>query len=150
MNRVGFVIGLAFGFLIAASRMSDYDVIHDALRLRDPYIYLVMAAAVGTALPLLWLLERRNWRTRFGGLLQLRRYRVTRKDVLGALVFGTGWAVAGSCPGPALAAAAGGRVLALLVVAGLFAGLLLRDAIVARQSARHDTGRELGAPAPGR
>jgi uncharacterized protein len=85
-------------------------------------------------MPLLWLLERRRLHTWFGGPLAIHRYRPARKDVLGGMVFGTGWAVAGACPGTVIAMVAGGSLLGFVVMAGLFAGLLLRD-VVARQTA---------------
>ena len=59
MNRIGFLFGLAFGFLIAAGRLNEYDVIHQGLLLRSPYMFLVMGSAVGVAMPVLWLLHRR-------------------------------------------------------------------------------------------
>ena len=94
-------------------------------------------------------LERCGWQTPLGGRLALKRYPVARKDIYyGAMVFGVGWALSGACPGPALAAAAGARPLALLVVAGLFGGLLLRDAVVARQSGRREASTDLGALTP--
>ncbi len=134
MNRVGLAFGIAFGFLIAAAGVADYDVIHRMLLLQEFDVFLLMASAIGVSMPLLWLLERRRWRTPFGGFLDIKRYPVTRKDVLGAAVFGTGWAIAGTCPAPALAMVAGGSMLGLVVIAGIFAGILLRDWIVVRQT----------------
>ena len=135
MNRVGFVVGLAFGFLIAAARLNDYNVIHDMLLLREPDVFLLMASAIIVATPVVWLLQRRRWRTPLGGPLALSRARVERKHVLGPLVFGSGWAVAGTCPGPALAMTVSGNVLGIFVMAGLVTGQLLRNAVAAREGA---------------
>ncbi len=150
MNRIGFLVGLAFGFLIAGVGMNDYDVIHNMLLLREPDLFLLMASAIAVAGPLLWLLHRRRWQTPFGGALDLKRYPVARKDILGAVVFGAGWAITGACPGPALAMAAGGKVLGVVVVAGLFAGLALRDAYVARSLARQPAPIDAAAVAVSR
>ena len=126
-DRLGFALGLLFGLLLVLTRVHEYDTIHNALLLRDPYVFLLMGSAVGTAAPLLWLLRRRRWVTPFGGRLAPERPAVAPRHVAGAAVFGAGWAITGACPGPALALAAGGNVLGVVVVAGLFAGLLLRD-----------------------
>ena len=53
----------------------------------------------------------------------------TRKDidfklVAGAAMFGTGWGLAGYCPGPAMASILSGGVDALVFVAALLVGLL--------------------------
>jgi uncharacterized membrane protein YedE/YeeE len=128
------LIGGAFGFLISASRLSDYQVIHDMLRLKELDVFLLMACAIGTAAPLLWLMQRRRWTPPFGGELVITRSPITRSNVYGAAVFGTGWAIAGTCPVPALAMTAGGAGLGLAVTAGLFGGIALRDRISAAKA----------------
>jgi uncharacterized membrane protein YedE/YeeE len=130
VNKPALFVGLAFGFLIAAARLSDYDVIHDMLLLRELDVYLLMASAVATAAPLLYLLERRHWRTPSGEPLAIRRAPVQRHNIFGALVFGSGWAIAGTCPGPAIAMTVAGNVLGLVVMAGLLSGIFLFDRAV--------------------
>jgi uncharacterized membrane protein YedE/YeeE len=147
MKYIGLLFGMGFGFLITAAGFSDYDTIHNMLLLREAHGFLVMGSAVAVAMPLLWLLERRRWQTPFAGPLNISRYRVERKDVLGAAVFGIGWAIAGTCPAPALAMLAGGSVLGIVVIGGLFAGIMLRDTVVIRQTARDHDGIDMG-PAP--
>ena len=49
--------------------------------------------------------------------------------VLGGIVFGAGWALSGSCPGPVLAMSVGGTVLGGVVMLGLWAGTALRDRV---------------------
>ena len=73
------------------------------------------------------LLERKRWRTPFGGTMTILRAPIARHNVAGAAVFGTGWALAGTCPVPALAMTASGSALGLCVAAGLFGGVALRD-----------------------
>lgn len=132
MNGVGFAVGLAFGFVLAAARLNEYDVIHNMLLLRDFEPFLLMGSAVATAAPLLWLMRRRGWRTRFGGIFEPKQGQVERKHVLGAVVFGSGWAISASCPGPLIAMTAGGALLGLPVMLGLFGGLHLRDLVAQR------------------
>lgn len=142
MKRVGFLFGLGFGFFITAGQFNQYNVIHNALRLQDYYVFAVMGSAVLTAMPILFLLRRRNWVTPFGGPLAIQPSKIERKFVYGGLVFGTGWAVAGTCPAPALAMIGSGGVLGILVVAGIFSGLRLRDAVVERGRAEPAAGPE--------
>ena len=139
MNRIGFALGAVFGFLMTAGGLSDYDVIHRMLRLQEPDLFLLMGSAVGTAAPILWLMQRSRWKTAFGGPLQVRQAPVERRNVLGAMVFGSGWAVAGTCPGPAVAMTAAGNVLGVVVMAGLLTGVFLYGK-VAEGSAASDEG----------
>ena len=129
MKSAAFLMGAAFGFLVAAARLSDYQVIHDMLSLREPDVFLLMGSAIAVAAPILVVLERRRIQTMFGGELNVLRQPITRRTVLGAAVFGSGWAVAGTCPVPVLAMSVSGSGLGLVVAAGLFGGIALRDSI---------------------
>ena len=129
MNRFTFLIGLAFGFLIVAARISDYTVIHDMLLLREPDLYLIMGSSFAVAMPLLLLLRRRAWKTPLGGELQFNRVKAERKHLFGGALFGAGWATAGTCPGPALGMTLGGGLLGIFVMAGLASGIFLRNAV---------------------
>ncbi len=66
------------------------------------------------------------------------RVEIERKHVDGGALFGVGWAVAGTCPGPAIGMAAAGGFLGLVVMAGLGSGILLRNLAVGRFSFGRD------------
>lgn len=136
LNVLGLMFGAAFGFLIAAAGFNRYETIHDGLLFRDPQMFLVMGAAVTTAAPILYLLQRRGVQTPLGGRLALPRARIERRHVLGSVVFGVGWAITASCPAPALAMVGSGGLLGIVVVAGIFAGLALRQHAAERGVAR--------------
>ena len=127
MNLAAGVVGVVFGAALFLTGMADYDVIHFGLLFRSPHLYLMMIATLATGIPLLWLLRRRAARTVFGGPVTVTRDRVERKHLAGGVIFGTGWAVAGTCPGAVAAMAASGKPLALVVMAGVAAGVTLRD-----------------------
>ena len=129
MNRVGFAVGLAFGFAIAGARLMDYNVIHRMLLLQELDVFFLMASAIGVAAPLLWILQRARWRTPLAGPLNVVRAPVQQKTILGSVVFGTGWALAGTCPGPALVMTATGNVLGIVVMAGIVTGVFLNDRV---------------------
>jgi uncharacterized protein len=127
MNVIGLLFGAGFGFVLGAAKLHEYDTIHRTLRLQEPDVFLLMGGAIGVSLPLLWWLERRGIVTPFGGRLSLRRSAIQRHHLIGASLFGTGWALAGTCPAPALVMATSGAWLGLVAVAGLFVGIRLRD-----------------------
>jgi len=55
------------------------------------------------------------------------RQRVDARLLGGAAVFGVGWALGGTCPGPALSALGAGAPWALVFVAAMLGGLLLGE-----------------------
>jgi uncharacterized membrane protein YedE/YeeE len=138
MNLFTFLIGLAFGFLIVAAGLSDYTVIHDMLLLREPDVFLLMGSSFAVAMPLLWILRRRRWKTPLAGELKLNRVEIERKHVYGGALFGAGWATAGTCPGPAIGMTVSGGVLGIVVMAGLGSGIILRNLAAGRISFRRD------------
>lgn len=127
LNVIGLVFGALFGGLLAGAKLHEYDTIHAMLRLDEPDVFLLMASAIGVSAPLLWLLERRGAVTRFGGRIMLSRSMPQKHHVQGGALFGLGWAIAGTCPAPALVMISSGAWLGLVAIAGIFFGLHLRE-----------------------
>lgn len=119
-------LGVAFGFLLTASGLGNYTTIHEGLLLRDPYIYLMMAATVATAWGGVAMLRRRG-RTLLGGeALSLPHNPVRRSTVYGASLFGVAFGVGATCPGITVAMLATGGWWGAPVLIGIFVGLWLR------------------------
>lgn len=127
MNVLGGLFGAGFGFVLAAAQLHEYDTIHKTLRLAEFDVFLLMGLAIGVSLPLLMILERRGVKTLYGGKLTLSRSKIERHHIVGGALFGVGWAIAGTCPAPALAMLSSGATYGAIAVVGLFVGLALRD-----------------------
>lgn len=125
LNAVGLTIGMLFGGLLAGAQLHEYDTIHAMLRLQESDVFLLMASAIAVSAPLLWLLERRGQQTVFGGRIKLSRPMPQRHHVKGGALFGVGWAIAGTCPAPALVMLSSGALLGLVAIVGIFLGLHL-------------------------
>ncbi len=127
LNAIGLGFGTLFGGLLAGANLHEYDTIHAMLQLAEPDVFLLMASAIAVSAPLLWLLERRGMTTPLGGALRLSRSRPQRHHVQGGVLFGLGWAIAGTCPAPALVMVSSGALLGLVAIPGIFLGLHLRE-----------------------
>lgn len=127
LNGIGFLFGLMFGGVLAASNLHEYDTIHAMLRLDEIDVFLFMASAIVVSAPALWWLERRGVQTPFGGALALSRSMPEPHHIKGGALFGIGWAVAGTCPAPALVMVSSGAMVGLVAIAGIFLGLHLRE-----------------------
>jgi uncharacterized membrane protein YedE/YeeE len=115
------VIGLAFGAVLESAGLASARKLVGQFYLTDLTVLKTMFSAIVTALLGLFWLSRL-------GLLDLSRLAVPDTAIwpqaVGGCIFGLGFAVAGLCPGTSCVAAASGRVDGLLVVAGVFAGVL--------------------------
>ncbi len=133
LNGASLLFGAAFGFLFAAAGFNQYDVVHATLLLEYLDPFFVMGSSVVTSMLILWLLQRRGWTTPLGGALTLRRWPVERKHVYGGMVFGTGWAIVGACPGTVSTMLAAGSLLGVVPLVGMLVGILLRDTVAERR-----------------
>jgi uncharacterized protein len=126
-----FLIGLLFGAGLIVSGMTDpFKVIGflDIAGPWDPSLAFVMAGAVIVSLVAFRIAGRRS-AALLGGAMRLPAAGgvVDRRLVLGSLVFGIGWGLAGFCPGPALVALGAGYSKAALFVAAMIVGMLLHE-----------------------
>jgi uncharacterized membrane protein YedE/YeeE len=121
---VGF--GVAFGFLLAWGGLADPDVIRDMLLLEDSYVYLMLASAVAVGLVGTRLLVRRRARALItGDEVACTTDRPEWRHVTGSVLFGTGWAIACVCPGPAAVQLGQGIGWGVLTLAGMVIGVRL-------------------------
>ena len=61
-----------------------------------------------------------------GGAMHLPTSRdIDRRLVVGSLIFGAGWGIAGFCPGPAIVSAGAGQPKAIVFVIAMLAGMWL-------------------------
>jgi uncharacterized protein len=129
-NVFALASGLIFGIGLIASGMTDPLKIKGFLDLFgawDPSLALVMGGAVGVAVLAFARAKRRSvsWS---GAPMEIPASTVIdRRLVLGGVLFGAGWGVAGFCPGPAIVAAAAGVPAALAFLAAMLVGMTVHD-----------------------
>jgi uncharacterized membrane protein YedE/YeeE len=125
----GFGFGVAFGCVAAWAHLSHSEVIRDMLMLRDAHVLLVMGASLVVAAIGVRLLRAMKVRAALSGeVIGWDPVRPELRHVTGSILFGIGWSVAGTCPGPAAVAIGEGRLSGLVIVAGLFLGVLAEGA----------------------
>jgi len=122
------MVGLLFGWGLLLAGMTDPGKVMGFLDLFgrwDPSLALVMGGAIGVAL-FAFLYAKKRTHSFLGGLLHLpRNDRIQVRLVLGALIFGVGWGLAGFCPGPGLVTTAMGEPKAVVFVLSMIAGMWL-------------------------
>jgi uncharacterized membrane protein YedE/YeeE len=93
----------------------------------DPSLALVMGGAIGVGF-FAFAIAKKRTRTFLGGALNLpKSNQIDKRLVLGAVLFGAGWGLAGFCPGPALVSMAAGEIKALAFVTAMLAGMLVYE-----------------------
>ncbi len=142
--------GAIFGVGLAVSGMTKPSKVVGFLDLFgawDASLAFVMMGAIAVHLVAHRLVTRRA-----SPLFDRRFHLPTRQDldarlVLGAAIFGVGWALAGFCPGPALVSAASGSFAAIGFVAAMTVGIKVEHALSRSLLARAER-RASKVPAP--
>ena len=131
--------GALFGLGLAISGMSDPVVVRGFLDVTgawNPQLAFVMGGALLAAAPA-FALARRRGRDAGGQPLSLPSTgRIDAPLVLGALLFGVGWGLAGICPGPGLVTAALGYGEAIIFTLAMLAGMGVFALVNARRTPR--------------
>ncbi|MDD3759534.1 MAG: YeeE/YedE family protein [Acidithiobacillus sp.] len=100
------LIGLLFGIGLNVSGMTDPARItgfFDIFGAWDPSLLFVMAGALGVSMVGIPLVIRRGKALLADKLGVPTRRDITPSLLIGSFLFGSGWGLAGYCPGPALA-----------------------------------------------
>ena len=125
-----YLIGVLFGVGLIISGMSNPQKILGFLDLAgmwDPSLIFVMAGAVIVGLGGFYVVSKRT-EAFFGGALHIPQRRdISKPLIIGSLIFGAGWGIAGFCPGPAIVALGAGHLKALVFVLAMLAGMALCD-----------------------
>jgi uncharacterized membrane protein YedE/YeeE len=127
MSVVGYVgvlvMGAYLGILFVKSEVAQWDRIHKMFLFQEAYMYLIIGVAIVVAMISMYLIKRL-------GLLSLEGEPIVYKPkpfhagvIIGGMLFGAGWAIAGACPGPIYAQIGGGQWMAVCTLAGALLGM---------------------------
>lgn len=125
---VAFGVGVLFALGLGLSGMTQPGKVVGFLDLFgnwDPSLMFVMIGAIAVHLVSYFLIRRRS-----SPFLDSKWHLPTKREIdrpllIGALLFGIGWGLAGFCPGPALTSLASLQTIPVIFVISMIAGMLL-------------------------
>ena len=137
MNAVfALVSGLVFGLGLIGSGMTSPAKVKgflDPFGAWDPSLALVMGGAIAVG-AVAFAAARRRTLSWTGAHMEIPTSTVIdSRLLLGGVLFGAGWGIAGFCPGPALVAASSGSLAALGFVAAMLVGMTAHDRLLAKR-----------------
>jgi uncharacterized membrane protein YedE/YeeE len=137
MNKLlyGFLAGGLFGAGLLISGMTDTTKVQgwlDVFGDWDPTLAFVMGGAI-LPMAVAWRVAARRTTSYLGlPLPDAPKREVGANLVIGSVLFGMGWALAGLCPGPSLASISFGGLGGVIFLIAMSAGMLVAPAIRAR------------------
>jgi len=124
--------GALFGFILSRTGATRFDYLHDMFMFRAFQMYGVIGTAIPIAMLGFWWVRRQKAAGRLPASVRLPARRFHPGVVPGAALFGLGWGLSGTCPGPAIIQVGEGHLIALVTVAGILAGNGLYHLVHAR------------------
>jgi uncharacterized membrane protein YedE/YeeE len=138
---VALLSGLVFGLGLILSGMTDPAKVLAFLDVAgswDPSLALVMLGAISIGFFAFRAAKRRG-QTLLSTPLRLPVSRtIDHRLVLGSLLFGIGWGLAGLCPGPGLVLAASGHSAGIVFVTAMLLGMAVFDGLERYRQKRSD------------
>lgn len=124
--------GLLFGLGLIVSGMANPEKVLgflDIAGLWDPSLAFVMGGAIIVGIVAFTVARRRTLSFLGFNMKVPSHNHIDKRLVLGSLVFGVGWGIAGFCPGPGLVALGAGEAKAAVFVASMVAGMAIFEII---------------------
>ena len=122
------IVGLIFGIgLILAGMTNPAKVIGflDITGTWDPSLAFVMGGAILVAIVAFRFAKKRTANFLGGAMRMPTSDMIDKRLVIGSLLFGAGWGMAGFCPGPALTSIGTGNPKAVIFVIAMIVGMAL-------------------------
>jgi hypothetical protein len=141
------VFGALFGFVLARIGATEFSAIHRMFLLEDLHLAGVMATAIALSALGYAAFRRGWWRVKSGEAPNLKPKPMQRGLVLGALLFGVGWGLSGTCPGTAITQVGQGALAGVVTLAGILLGAAGADRL-ARERGRGVAAGETAGPIP--
>jgi len=121
-----FLVGLIFGLGLILSGMTDPGKVIgflDIAGMWDPSLALVMGGAIAVGFFAFAIAKKRTVNFLGGALHLPKSNQIDKPLVIGAMMFGAGWGLAGFCPGPAFVSLASGQIKAAMFVVLMLVGM---------------------------
>ncbi|WP_378182608.1 DUF6691 family protein [Aquimarina sp. SS2-1] len=117
------LIGIFFGIVLFKSEAASWFRIYEMFQFASFHMYGIIGAAVGLGIIVVQLIKKFNVKSVYGEKITIApKEKSFSRYLLGGIIFGLGWALAGACPGPMFVLVGAGYLPILIVIGASIAG----------------------------
>ncbi len=123
MGRLKFLLlGTYFGIVLTKAQVISWYKIRNMFFFREPDLYLIIGSGVLVGALSVFLIKRLGLRTAEGEPVNIPGKVLNRGTWAGGFLFGLGWFITGTCPGPIYAQLGSGELWAIFTLVGALLG----------------------------
>ena len=120
------VIGIFFGIIMFKSEAASWFRIYEMFQFGSFHMYGIIGSALVLGIIGVQIIKIRNIKPIDGSKMSLNpKEKSVTRYLIGGIIFGLGWALAGACPGPMYVLAGAGYLSILIVIFGALVGTFL-------------------------
>jgi uncharacterized membrane protein YedE/YeeE len=127
MKLIKFIlVGFIFGIVLTKSEAVSWYRIYEMFQFQSFHMYGIIMVAVLTGIIGIQIIKKYNLKDSSGTPIRIAdKVPGTFRYLVGGVIFGLGWALAGSCPGPIFILIGAGFTSVILVLLGALIGTFL-------------------------
>jgi len=126
-------IGIFFGIVMFKSEAASWFRIYEMFQFGSFHMYGIIGSALALGIIGIQFIKRKKIKPIDGSEMSLKpKDKSIARYLMGGIIFGLGWALAGACPGPMYVLAGAGYVSILVVIFGAVAGTFLYGLVKGR------------------
>ena len=126
LSGIIFGLGLTISGMVNPQKVLGFLNIFDAW---DPSLIFVMVGAIIIFAPLHFIFKKKSRPILAKNFISIHNKNIDKKLLIGSGLFGTGWGLAGLCPGPAIASISFLNPSSLIFVLFMFVGFFIANRI---------------------
>ena len=119
-------IGIFFGIVMFKSEAASWFRIYEMFKVESFHMYGIIGSALVLGILVIQTIKRFGIKSFYGEKIVFTpKAKSFPRYLIGGIIFGLGWALAGACPGPMFTLVGAGYVPILVVIAGSIGGTFL-------------------------
>lgn len=116
------IVGILFGIVFVKAEVISWFRIQEMFRFQSFHMFGIIGSAVAVGMLSVFLIKKFNIKTISGEEITLSPKVFNKGQVIGATIFGLGWALTGACPGPLYAQIGTGATVIIVTLLSAIAG----------------------------
>ena len=122
-NIVYLIIGIFFGIVMYKSEAASWFRIYEMFQFQSIHMYGLMGTALAVGIIIVQYIKRNKVKDVNGNPIVIAdKDKSIPRYLIGGILFGLGWALAGACPGPMFVMTGAGYFPILVVILGAVLG----------------------------